>query len=87
MFLRKIVVRKLPLFRISRSAFALFLSRVHMYTPSSHDEISLRICDPIGNIYYKTSSYLLVRNKIFNFVATKPFLRGGQGICRFLLQS
>ena len=52
MFLRKIVVRKLPLFRISRSAFALFLSRVHIYTPSSHDEISLRICDPIGNIYY-----------------------------------
>ena len=52
MFLRKIVVRKLPMFRISRPAFVLFLSRVHTYNPSSHDEISLWICDPIGNIYF-----------------------------------
>ena len=52
MFLRNIFYEKLPLFRISRPAFALFLSRVHTYNPSSHDEIRLRICDPIGNIYY-----------------------------------
>ena len=52
MFLSNIFCEKLPLFRISRPAFALFLSRVHTYTPSSHDEIRLRICDPIGNIYY-----------------------------------
>ena len=52
MFLSNIFSEKLPLFRISRPAFAVFLSRVHTYTPSSHDEISLWICDPIGNIYY-----------------------------------
>ena len=52
MFLRNIFYEKLPLFRISRPDFVLFLSRVHTYTPSSHDEIRLSICDPIGNIYY-----------------------------------
>ena len=52
MFLRNIFSEKLLMFRISRPAFVLFLSRVHTYTPSSHDEISLWICDPIGNIYY-----------------------------------
>ena len=52
MSLRNIFSEKLPMFRISRPAFVLFLSRVHTYTPSSHDEIILRICDPIGNIYY-----------------------------------
>ena len=50
------LILKFLLHRISWPLFALFLSRVLQYTPSSQIENRLKLCDPIVNIYFLTSS-------------------------------